>query len=358
MNHRRGFTLIELLVVIAIIAVLVALLLPAVQQAREAARRSTCKNNLKQLGLAVHNYEEIYKLIPPVYLGAPPAASTTPYPSGLVPAGEPAGYWGWGASILPQIDQQGLYQSLSPGTNTLVQALQNTALYPAVIRTILPVFVCPSDWPHQDFSITRCFLGAPGSAGARSPPTSNYLGNYGDWPETGPFRAAQPVGFRDVLDGLSNTILFGERASVTLNVQNNQNDTFAGIYLGCDMTNAPIATGGAYTNVLGIGYAYVVGALAGQTAFRMRDGSMIAGPIGGGSGGSQATSSNPDKAFASAHAGGSQFTMGDGSVRFIADSISWGFPPTPASATAIPVAGPGVYNRLGHMQDGQSVGEF
>ena len=114
--RKRGFTLIELLVVIAIIAVLIALLLPAVQQAREAARRSTCKNNLKQIGLALHNYHDIYKMFPigaqerPAAYGADANGNTGPgnYES-----------WGWAASMLPQIDQAPLFDSMDVSNRTL-----------------------------------------------------------------------------------------------------------------------------------------------------------------------------------------------------------------------------------------------
>src|SRR6187431_767815 len=94
-RRRRGFTLIELLVVIAIIGVLVSLLLPAVQQAREAARRSQCKNNLKQIGLAMHNYHDVHNTLPPGYITGVPQN---------INASE-ISHWSWGAFVLPQIDQ-------------------------------------------------------------------------------------------------------------------------------------------------------------------------------------------------------------------------------------------------------------
>ena len=119
LNERRvrGFTLIELLVVIAIIAILIALLLPAVQQAREAARRTQCKNNMKQLGLALHNYHDVYGSMAPgivVDITNPGAAPT-------VGSNDPA--WGWQALILPFIDQAPLFNTLNPGTVKLKTAL-------------------------------------------------------------------------------------------------------------------------------------------------------------------------------------------------------------------------------------------
>ncbi len=103
---RTGFTLIELLVVIAIIAILIALLLPAVQQAREAARRSQCKNNLKQIGLAMHNYHEIYQTFPPGIVSVTNAAGP------CVSNGNNT--WGWGTYLLPQMDQAPMFQQLAP----------------------------------------------------------------------------------------------------------------------------------------------------------------------------------------------------------------------------------------------------
>lgn len=130
----RGFTLIELLVVIAIIAVLIALLLPAVQQAREAARRSQCKNNLKQLGLAIHNYHEIHKQFPP---------------SGMNPGNSP---WDFNRGsglvfILPYIDQAPLYNSINfnypNGEHLDLQVISGTTNL--ICQQVIPAFQCPSN---------------------------------------------------------------------------------------------------------------------------------------------------------------------------------------------------------------------
>src|SRR5580765_6167464 len=131
-GKRLGFTLIELLVVIAIIAVLVALLLPAVQQAREAARRSQCKNNLKQLGLAIHNYHEVALQFPSNM-------------SGFAGIGDPwtAGGWRKGSCIvrmLPYLDQAPIFNQMNYSNNTDVETA-----YPAIATLKLPVVNCPSD---------------------------------------------------------------------------------------------------------------------------------------------------------------------------------------------------------------------
>jgi prepilin-type N-terminal cleavage/methylation domain-containing protein len=133
MNIRRrwpAFTLIELLVVIAIIAILVALLLPAVQQAREAARRTQCKNNLKQLGLALHNYHDQHLVLPPGYVSDYTSAGTDTGPG-----------WGWAAMMLPQMDQAPLYQTIDFSVG--IESPKH-----ATVRLIVPaLMLCPSDDP-------------------------------------------------------------------------------------------------------------------------------------------------------------------------------------------------------------------
>jgi len=127
---RRGFTLIELLVVIAIIAILIALLLPAVQQAREAARRTQCKNHLKQIGLAIHNYHDTHNTFPPGYIARIPQNITS----------SERGLYGWGAFVLPYMDQAPLYNLLQVGN---VPLETNAVTNLAALQTPLPAFSLP-----------------------------------------------------------------------------------------------------------------------------------------------------------------------------------------------------------------------
>lgn len=138
LNRRRGFTLIELLVVIAIIAILIALLLPAVQQAREAARRSTCKNNMKQIGLALHNYHDTHQMFPPVVI-----RGNGPANSGCQGWVRHSGY-SWRVMILPFVDQQPLYNlvDMEVGLHSCMGPNPNLG---QIRSTRIPLFECPSD---------------------------------------------------------------------------------------------------------------------------------------------------------------------------------------------------------------------
>ncbi|WZO99806.1 DUF1559 domain-containing protein [Isosphaeraceae bacterium EP7] len=205
-RSRPGFTLIELLVVISIIAVLIALLLPAVQSAREAARRIQCVNNLKQMGLALHNYESALGSFPPAGL---------PVSSGVNPAAtlNNASYSAQ-ARLLQFIEQGSLYNAMnfSYGCFNSIDSYGNAANSTAT-DTRLSFFLCPSDTPPS-FNVIR-ILGqsfkAPGvnyftSTGS----TLEHDGTQTGGPPNGVFRYGSVVRIADITDGTSNTIAFGE----------------------------------------------------------------------------------------------------------------------------------------------------
>jgi prepilin-type N-terminal cleavage/methylation domain-containing protein/prepilin-type processing-associated H-X9-DG protein len=208
--RRSGFTLIELLVVIAIIGVLVGILLPAVQQAREAARRAQCQNNLKQLGLALHNYHEAHATFPPAYVADTNAPARDPDTFDAGPG------FAWGALLLPQLDQAPLYHQLN-----FSRACWD-ASQAALVRTTLPVFLCPSDTgPAGPFAVKD----AAGTVLATFA-KSSYAVNAGQeepWGFTvadyaaiadGPFYRNSRTRVADVTDGLSQTVFVGEHSSV------------------------------------------------------------------------------------------------------------------------------------------------
>ncbi len=196
----RAFTLIELLVVIAIIAVLIALLLPAVQAAREAARRSQCVNNLKQVGIALQNYHDSLHTLPPGYVSAFDGAGNDTGPG-----------WGWAAMILPQVEQSSLFNAAN-----FSLAIENPANSTARTANVA-AFLCPSDPTATAYAaVKRDFAtGAPLQEICRVAP-SNYVGMYG-LGEPGPsgegvfFRDSR-IALRDITDGTSQTILVGERS--------------------------------------------------------------------------------------------------------------------------------------------------
>ncbi|TWT31893.1 DUF1559 domain-containing protein [Blastopirellula retiformator] len=281
--QAKGFTLVELLVVIAIIGVLIALLLPAVQQAREAARRMGCQNNLKQMGLGLHNYHDTHGKLPAAYYGR--YANAASVATGRVGFGAPG--WGWGVMIMPFIEQQNLYDALDM-TSYQVRASTHQPLS----QTPLSVYRCPSD-TGDDLNSTpnRWEHG-----------TSNYLGNYGskniattatipgagyDWgnyekTETGMFSANSAVKLRDVIDGTSNTVMLGE--------------VVYGEYGGVSRRGG-LWVGNPYNG----GYLCTQTSLSSSTTFRING-------------------SNPS-AYSSHHSGGAQFVLVDGSVRFIAETL-------------------------------------
>jgi prepilin-type N-terminal cleavage/methylation domain-containing protein len=320
MSHtRRGFTLIELLVVIAIIAVLVALLLPAVQQAREAARRTQCKNNLKQIGLAFHNYHEALNTFPYAYL------LTGPGLNGL-PANTPLDANSWGLMLLPYLDQAPLYNQFNCGIPPINEAVAFgdpaavIASNIAVISTRLPVFGCPT----TPGGITIYAASVPSPLGgnatwmaAQSDYTStsgvfrNFAGiAYANFPggpsgnRDGALAPDSKCPIQNITDGTSNTWLVGERTG---------GSTI--FFRGGMIAPAPFqafgpSNGGGWGDFLN-GENWLDGA--------NYDGSY--NPNGGPCG-MNCNNLRSNGSYYSFHVGGCQFLLCDGSVRFISENIN------------------------------------
>ncbi|HUQ70828.1 MAG TPA: DUF1559 domain-containing protein [Planctomycetaceae bacterium] len=337
MTKRRysAFTLIELLVVIAIIAILIALLLPAVQQAREAARRTQCRNNLKQIGLALHNYHDNFNLLPPLSIGDGGAAGNASPP--VIPA------WAWSTMILPYIDQAPLFNTLNPGPNTLQQVFNSAALRP-LLQTKLAAFVCPSDVgadpnPDRPFATVPGFAFPPGffigksnyPAMSGSQDGNASTGDRGTGVFPGADNGLQPPAnnFRDVTDGLSNTIFVGERANAVFPALPTGKKAFAAVWAGMSNGTGTDADIARFPAIRGMG------------DYRLTDGKSLTG-----------LDAEQDEAFLSTHTGGVHFLMGDGAVRFISVNIDW----QPINVANPP--GPGTYNKLCDKADGGVIGDY
>ena len=309
MIRRRAFTLIELLVVIAIIAVLIALLLPAVQQAREAARRTQCRNNLKQIGLALHNYESAFQVLPPGYV----SGVGVPDPE----SGDSGPGWGWLAILLPYVEQANLQQSLK--WDLPCWHVDNSI----AVKTTIPAFLCPTAInPGTTVGITDINLNVlNGIYFGRA----NYVHNVG-WndvwstPATNDYTDLNKgcngvmfrnssVRFRDVSDGMSNTVFVGERTPYLADA------VWAGVVPGAKHYSynefASSGTGGTGINYDNAG-SYV-GAHSGPSIYESPQ--VIHPP--------NSPLGHTDQMY-SQHTGGAHVLLGDGSVRFVSESIHLG----------------------------------
>ncbi len=324
-RRQRGFTLIELLVVIAIIAILIALLLPAVQQAREAARRTQCRNNLKQIGLALHNYHDLYSVFPPGNAVSIVGTLSAPHRINLGQANRAAGY-GWATFILPQIDQSNLFNQLDVNNRELTRLMNQAALRP-LAQTPIPAFSCPSDIApllNSKRGFDQAFFGDTDVA------TSNYVGVHGRDFATGAevfgfgvaqvdpngvFFPASKVRLRDITDGTSNTFLIGER---------NWEDA-AAVWIGV-------------RNYLGTG----------DNGLRQNQGLTNIKP-------NLPNGTSSQRGFSSYHEGGTHFLLADGRVQFISDSIHFD------NSLAVPgqfLTARGTYQRLAFRSDSNVIGEY
>ena len=324
-RSQRGFTLIELLVVIAIIGVLVSLLLPAVQAAREAARRSQCVNNMKQIGLALHNYHSTNDCFPP--------GMTTGH--ARCNPGDRPGWSGWSAHamLLPYLEQNAIYNSgnfewapdmcnSTPGSSDINSTINNTTVN---------TFLCPSD-PNANRGNNRL----NSYYASMGPDTRDH-----DVNSSGAFSRNNPTGLRDFIDGSSNTIAFYESKAGKPQANRHNANTTLGVadtsptarmdYAGnnpaliLQLMQACVVNFRSNTNIRddkGIRWApgrksYTVG----NTVATPNDQRMLGGiscRIGCGGCSSDAANIVPPSSF---HPGGVNAMMADGSVKFFKDSI-------------------------------------
>lgn len=276
---RRGFTLIELLVVIAIVSVLVSLILPAVQQAREAARRAQCKNNLKQIGLALENYLGSFNKFPPGYVSTFDAGGNDLGPG-----------WGWGAMILPQLEQANLQVAIN--FNQPIEAPVNAV--PRVAS--LKVYLCPSDTVRPFWSaVMRDATGKPTST-ICDVSSSDYVAVFGisepGIDGEGVFFRNSGMAMKDIRDGSSSTLLVGERTQSY-----------------CEATWVGSVTGARIFPPAGSPAAPELQHASGMTLGHTQEGAPNAPDI-------------ECNNFSSAHSGGAQFVFADGHVQFISKNIN------------------------------------
>jgi prepilin-type N-terminal cleavage/methylation domain-containing protein len=317
--RRRGFTLIELLVVIAIIAILIALLLPAVQQAREAARRTQCKNNMKQLGLALHNYHDTHRVFPPSAIGR----CLTPdfNASGLT-------------LLLPFIDQAPLYNMANfngsfsnnegAGYESGLVGLHSgdpatNGNWP-IVTTKLEAFLCPSDNGKETTTSSAYRPSATNTAGGSMTNydfvTSSSVAYYNSCPTSWesvspgsrpPFGENSKCSMRDLRDGSSNTAMMAETTREVRNGHGNGWGYRGHVMVGIWLSEYTINNWNAY---------------------------WLSPPI---IPGSLASWAYPG----STHTGGMHILLGDGAVRFISENLD-----------------AAIRSRLGYIGDGQPIGEF
>lgn len=327
-SHKLGFTLVELLVVIAIIGVLVALLLPAVQAAREAARRAQCTNHLKQIGLALHNYHDTLQTLPSGW---------------IMKAGNEA-EWGWPALLLPFAEQQPLHEQLGVMRRRLWDVVRDPTDQ-KLLQTKLKMYRCPSDITpalspaglsglacHRHFQCSSCDINFELAA-------NNYMGNAGFFDpngvtehnteilRTGVLHANRAYNFKDITDGLSQTIAVGERDFRCR----------AGVWAGSRNPPGPDMWGSYH--------------IRGRVSVKVNDPRQPP---------TFCSETSCTEGFGSLHPGGAMFLFCDGSVHYISNGIHYDIngadPQSPAGT--IDFNQMGAYQRLGMRADGTQVAGY
>jgi len=298
--QRKGFTLVELLVVIAVIGILIALLLPAIQMAREAARRTQCANNLKQIGMGLQNYHDVNKRFPPSYIRA--------------------NYFGWGSLILPYVEQQSLHSEIDFRRALVDTTAAGSMSNAEVTRTVLATYRCPSSGAPLRIDKIRAGLHevlvtdmavANYAACQGSQRTANGSGDDGYGVMFGDSR----IGIEDILDGTTNTIMVGEYTEADEPPSFGRHQSlnlcyWAGTADGVDNSDISKANGGSTLCELN----------------HPRD----------------------NACFRSRHPSGALFVFCDGSVHFLEDSIESDTTNTNGDNMA-------TYQKLAHRHDGQVV---
>lgn len=302
--RRLGFTLIELLVVIAIIAILIALLLPAVQQAREAARRSQCKNNMKQIGLALHNYHDVYVKFP---IGS------------RAPNNQPNN---WRFALLPYMDQANIYEKAKTGPNTDVNFWEggggtyngDTLLFKD--KVITPIYMCPSSSdPAISYANGELGQGSQshmyvGIMGAYPDPAGNsnvaYETQYNSFAtNNGTLLINECRGLRDITDGSSNTIIIGEQS---------RNSSSNPVLRRSDYTS-----GWAGLNASGTVAQWIAGSPM-QHKYGTGVTSVFHSPNPSSTGAEANAQWDWNTPLTSYHTGGVHVLLGDGATRFLGDN--------------------------------------